>query len=231
VRTPELHCAPQLSSVTTVTTAAPANFDRTAVDAFRDLPLVAHARDGAGPVKSISVSGMLHPSGSLAVEFQLAAELRAVRLVPSVCQPRRRDELWRHTCFELFARHGNETRYCEFNFSPSGDWAAYEFDNYRGTPRDATQRPIDVTVHTIGLAQILLRARIDLRSAFANEAVPLDPAVWRLNCAAVIECTDGSLSYWAVHHPRPQPDFHDAAGFCIVLSGSRAALDSQVAQQ
>jgi hypothetical protein len=231
VRTPELHCAPQLRSVTAVTTAAPANFDGTAIDAFRDVPLLAHARDGAGPVTSLSVSGTLHPSGSLTVEFQLAAELRAVRLVPASCQPRRRDELWRHTCFELFARHGDEPRYCEFNFSPCGDWAAYEFESYRGTPRNAAQRPIDVTVHTTGLAQIRLRARIDLRSAFANETAPLDPARWRLNCAAVIESTDGSLSYWAVHHPRPQPDFHDAAGFCIVLSGSHAAVGSEVAQQ
>jgi len=214
-----------------VTTAAPANFDGTAVDAFRDLPLVAHARDGAGPVKSISVSGALRASGSLTVEFQLTAELRAVRLVPAVCQPQRRDELWRHTCFELFARRGNETRYCEFNFSPSGDWAAYEFDNYRAEPRSAAQRSIDVTVHTSGLEQVRLRARIDLRSAFANEALAADPAGWRLNCAAVIEATDGSMSYWAVHHPRPQPDFHDAAGFCIVLRGANAAADSQAAQQ
>lgn len=212
-----------------MTTAAPANFDGTAVDAFRDLPLVAHARDGAGPVKSISVSGTLSASGNLTVEFQLTAELRAIRLVPAVCQPQRRDELWRHTCFELFARRGDETRYCEFNFSPSGHWAAYEFDNYRAAPRSATQRPIDVTVHTSGLDQIQLRARIDLRSAFASEALTKAPAGWRLNCAAVIEATDGSLSYWAVHHPRPQPDFHDAAGFCIALktaddaAGSRAA--------
>jgi hypothetical protein len=231
VRTPELHCGRQLRSVTAVTTAAPANFERTAVDAFRDVPLLAHARDGAGPVNSLSVCGTLHASGSLTVEFQLSAELRAVRLVPTVCQPRRRHELWRHTCFELFARHGNEPRYCEFNFSPSGDWAAYEFDNYRGPSRDAVQRPIEVAVQTTGLAQIRLRARIDLRSAFATETVALDLAAWRLNCAAVIESTDGSLSYWAVHHPLPQPDFHDAAGFCITLSGSHALVGCQDAQQ
>ena len=111
-----------------MTNAAPANFDSAAVDSFHDVPLVAHVRDGPGPVHSLSVSGSLRPSGSLTVEFQLAAELRNVRLVPSVCQPRRRDELWRHTCFELFVRYGNEPRYCEFNFAPSGDWAAYEFD-------------------------------------------------------------------------------------------------------
>jgi hypothetical protein len=214
-----------------VTTAAPANFDATAVDVFRDVPLTAHARDGAGPVRSLVVSGALHASGSLTLEFQLAAELRAVRLVPSVCQPQRRHELWRHTCFELFARRGSEPGYCEFNFSPCGDWAAYEFDNYRGTRRDAAQRPIEVSVQTLDLAQIQLRARIDLRSAFAIETAALELADWRLNCAAVIESTDGSLSYWAVQHPRPQPDFHDADGFCVALSGARSAIGTQVAHQ
>jgi hypothetical protein len=214
-----------------VTPAAPASFDGTAIEVFRDVPLVAHPRDGAGPVTSLSVSGALRPSGSLTVEFQLAAELRALRLVPSVCQPRRRDGLWRHTCFELFARHGNQAGYCEFNFAPSGDWAAYEFDSYRGAPREATQLPIEVTLHTSGLAQIQLRARIDLRSAFAKHAAAADPLDWRLNCAAVIESTDGSLSYWAVRHPGPQPDFHDASGFCIVMNGSRALIDSQGASQ
>jgi hypothetical protein len=214
-----------------VTTAGPANFPDTAVDAFCDVPLVAHARDGAGPVHSLSASGTLHPSGSLTVEFQLAADLRAVRLVPAVCQPTRRDGLWRHTCFELFARQYNQPGYCEFNFAPSGDWAAYRFDSYRGTPRQAAQQPIEVTTHTTGLAQIRLRARIDLRSAFADWSEARDPAGWRLNCAAVIESSDGSLSYWALKHPRPQPDFHDAAGFCIALSSSHAALGSQGARQ
>jgi hypothetical protein len=192
---------------------------------------VAHVRDGAGPVRSLSVSGTLHRSGNLTLEFQLAAELRAVRLVPSVCQPRRRDELWRHTCFELFARQDNQAGYCEFNFAPSGDWAAYKFDSYRGTPRAAAQRPVEVTVQTTGLAQIRLRARVDLRSAFASEPAAPDAAGWRLNCAAVIESTDGSFSYWALQHPRPQPDFHDAAGFCIVLGGSHAAAGSPGARQ
>jgi hypothetical protein len=213
-----------------VTTAAPENFDGTAVDAFRDVPLLAHARDGAGPVHSLSVSGALQPSGSLMVEFQLAAELRAVRMVPSSCQPRRRDELWRHTCFELFARRGNEPGYCEFNFSPCGDWAAYEFDGYRGTRRDAAQRPIEVSIHTSALAQIRLRARIDLRAAFANLSASPEAALWRLNCAAVIEAADGSLGYWAVSHPRPQPDFHDAAGFGIALRDPHSPFSAQVAK-
>lgn len=211
--------------------SAPDNSDNAPVDAFHDVPMLAHGRDGAGPVHSLRVSGTLHPSGSLTVEFQLAAELRALRLIPSVCQPRRRDELWKHTCFELFARRGDNPRYCEFNFSAAGDWAVYQFDSYRGARRDVAQRPIEVSVQTTGLAQIRLRARIDLHSAFAHELAAPALEAWRLNCAAVIESAEGSLSYWAVHHPRPHPDFHDAAGFCIALGGAREAVGSPALRQ
>jgi hypothetical protein len=203
-----------------VNTAAQAKIDDTAVDAFRDVPLMPHSTCGAGPVHSLSVSGALHRSGVLTVEFQLTAELRAIRLMPLVCQPRRRDELWRHTCFEIFARRGTQPRYCEFNISPSGDWAAYEFDAYRGTRGDANQGPTDLTVHTSGAQQITLRARIDLRAAFTSDAAELQPNDWHLNCATVIESTDGSLSYWAIHHPRALPDFHDVESFRIPLLGS-----------
>ncbi len=212
-----------------VTTAAQAKIDEPAIDAFHDVPLMPHATCGAGPVHSLSVSGTLHRSGVLTVEFQLAAELRAIRLTPSACQPRRRDQLWRHTCFEVFARRGTQPCYCEFNISPSGDWAAYEFDAYRGTRGDANQSPIDITVHTSGAQQIKLRARIDLRAAFANDAASLQQTDWHLSCAAVIESTDGSLSYWAIHHPRAQPDFHDAGGFRLALLDSGPAPGDGVA--
>jgi hypothetical protein len=211
-----------------VTPAVPANIDSAAVDAFHDVPMVAHALNGPGPVRSLQVSGALLRSGRLTLEFELTAELSDLLLVPLVCRPQRRDELWRHTCFELLARRGNAPGYCEFNFSPAGDWAAYQFGDYRSGRRAAQQQPIEVSLQTTGVAQIRLRARLDLSAAFADEPGAPGFAVWRLNCAAVIESTDASLSYWSVSHPRPQPDFHDAAGFCIELSDPHAASSRQV---
>jgi hypothetical protein len=222
-----LHCARQLRSVRSVSGATPARTNDAAIDAFRDVPLLPHTPGTASPVHSLAVSGVLQHSGVLAVEFRLSAALRAIRLVPVVCQPRRRDELWRHTCFEVFARRGGQSRYCEFNLSASGDWAAYQFEKYRGTRSDAKQEPIAVTVHTSGEQQITLRARIDLDAALADEPGQRQPHEWRLNCAAVIECGDGSLEYWAVHHPRTQPDFHDADGFRIALRATGAGLAAE----
>jgi len=41
------------------------------------------------------------------------------------------DELWKTTCFEAFLRADGEEAYREWNFAPSGDWAAYDFVTYR----------------------------------------------------------------------------------------------------
>jgi hypothetical protein len=38
----------------------------------------------------------------------------------------------------------------------------------------------------------------------------------RIGLSAVIEASDG-LSYWALRHPADKPDFHDAAGFSLLL--------------
>ena len=37
--------------------------------------------------------------------------------------------------------------------------------------------------------------------------------------AAVVEETDGRLSYWALTHPAERPDFHHRDGFVLVLEG------------
>ena len=48
-----------------------------------------------------------------------------------VAEPWRADELWRTTCFEAFLRPAGEKSYREWNFAPSGNWAAYDFTAYR----------------------------------------------------------------------------------------------------
>jgi hypothetical protein len=45
------------------------------------------------------------------------------------------DELWQHTCCEAFVATVGQTAYREFNFSPSGQWAIYDFADYRQAMR------------------------------------------------------------------------------------------------
>lgn len=156
--------------------------------------------------------------GALSVSFLLEGDLERLR-VPEPRIPSFADELWRHTCFEIFIARKGEPGYYEFNFSPSGEWAVYAFSHYR------ERVPLDPA---LDLSAIDPRLKVR-RSAGKLE---LDVVV-RLDClgndsqsklllglSAVIEARDGtspSLSYWALNHPGPKPDFHHADAFTLEL--------------
>ena len=48
-------------------------------------------------------------------------------------------------------------------------------------------------------------------------------APWPLGLTAVIEAQDGHLSYWALHHPAAQPDFHHRGGWTARVPAPHAA--------
>ncbi|HYJ52366.1 MAG TPA: DOMON-like domain-containing protein [Allosphingosinicella sp.] len=134
-----------------------------------------------------------------------------VRIEPRVKQSERRraDRLWEHTCFECFVRPEGEAGYLEFNFSPSMEWAAYRFDDYRENMRDA-----DVTcpaiVATARPNRFEISVRIDLPPEWKGRC-------WRAGFAAVIEEKDRTKSYWALAHPPGDPDFHHPDCFALEL--------------
>jgi len=115
----------------------------------------------------------------------------------------RADELWKHTCFEAFVQ--TDDGYYEYNLSPSSRWATYRFTDYR-----EGMRPADEVVVIDGLDgasdMVALEAKIQL-----------PPGARRLGLSAVIEATDGSVSYWAVAHPSDKPDFHHPDSFVLEL--------------
>jgi len=51
--------------------------------------------------------------------------------IPETAEPERADELWKATCFEAFLRALGGEAYREWNFAPSGQWAAYDFRGRR----------------------------------------------------------------------------------------------------
>lgn len=182
---------------------------------FAPVALRPHAPDS--PLTGIQGSGSLDAAGRLQLEFQLHGDLQQIRLAAvdatSAHLPVRRDELWRHTCLELFARAGESPDYLELNFALNGDWAAYAFDDYRAGQRaiDASNCVVHLVRHDADL-QVHISLLVPLLAATARVDT------WHLGLAAVIESQDGVLSYWALHHPRRQPDFHDPAGFSCALS-------------
>ena len=151
-------------------------------------------------------------NGKLVLLYRLTAELAALRL-PEPRPPARTDGLWRHTCFEAFIGYATGGEYWEYNFSPSGAWAAYHFTEYReGMEPLMKGAPPMSRLHT-GDDQLHLEVTVDL-SWLARSATG---AGLRLGLSAVIEDRAQVLSYWALEHPAEKPDFHHAGGFVIDL--------------
>lgn len=151
---------------------------------------------------------MAHRSaaGVLAIGFVVHGDISAIKL-PHRTTPARADDLWKRTCFEAFVQARDSRAYCEWNLSPSTQWAAYAFERFReGMHNQAGALAPRIETHSEP-RRYQLRAAIDVSEA------PLPPDVpWRLGLTAVIETTAG-VSYWALAHHSQKPDFHNAAGF------------------
>jgi hypothetical protein len=175
--------------------------------ATQAVALVPHPATPSGAVRSIIVEVTRNPE-ALALRYVLAGELARLR-VPPARPAARADGLWRHTCFEVFIAVSGSAGYVEFNFSPSGEWAAYRFSGYR-----EGQAPLEC-------APPKFAARSSGEDLQLQAAVPAAVGPLRVACSAVVEDAAGSLSYWALRHPRARPDFHHAGGFVLELDEVR----------
>jgi hypothetical protein len=144
--------------------------------------------------------------------------------------PQRRDELWRQTCLEVFARRAAAEAYVEFNFSPAGDWAAYRFEGYRRGQSRPEQAQPGITLHALGSGRLRIQVCAQLPdvppfAAAGGVRGGARPLTWQLGFAAVIAASDGALTYWATRHPGARPDFHAPENFSLGLApGSNAPL-------
>jgi hypothetical protein len=130
--------------------------------------------------------------------------------MPAVVTAARKDELWRHTCFEAFVGSSPDVAYYEFNFGPATQWAAYRFSGYRAGMRLATEiSPPQIAVES-GPDRYILRAWLEMDHALLSGG-----AIWRIGVSAVIEETSGHQSHWALAHPPGKADFHHSDCFAI----------------
>ena len=166
--------------------------------------LICHPDTPARTVEGISVE-LVRDADGLWLRFHIDGMLDALAL-PSPATPVRKDGLWQTTCLEAFVRDSAGTGYREFNFSPSGEWAAYSFTAYRE-----------------GMEELRLKSGPEIGpdasdSHLALEAtIPVEAGDHRFALSAVIEETDGTKSYWALAHPPGKPDFHHPDCFALHL--------------
>ncbi|MFL6830848.1 MAG: DOMON-like domain-containing protein [Sphingomicrobium sp.] len=127
--------------------------------------------------------------------------------IPQAAEPARADGLWQTTCFEAFLRAEGEQSYREWNFAPSGQWAAYDFTDYRD----------GMAAAEVGTPYVRVEDNFTWWALGATIAVPAE-SEWQLGLSAVLEEKDGAKSYWAIAHPDGgKPDFHDPACFAAHL--------------
>lgn len=174
------------------------------------IPLICHPASPCTAITGIETSVAPTADGGLALHYRVRCTPGALRL-PSPSPAGPADGLWQHTCCEAFIGGGDAPDYHEFNFSPSGQWAAYRFTDYR--ERDDRFLPS-------GEPRISLQPLADGFQLKARLEAPLIPAapVLHLGLTVVIEAADGSKSYWALAHGSERPDFHLRQSFTLTLN-------------
>ncbi|SDH33815.1 DOMON-like domain-containing protein [Propionivibrio dicarboxylicus] len=178
------------------------------------LPLGTHPTTPAPMVGSLDVV-VTRRADALELRYCLRGDIARLR-VPGHESPERRDGLWEHTCFEAFIAVAGQSAYREFNFSPAGHWAVYDFS--------ATRQPAATPVTTApSIDSEGSAGRLELAVTLTAAHLPPDAlaADLEIGLCAVIECVDmldDALSYWALHHPGERPDFHRRDGFAFRLA-------------
>ena len=161
--------------------------------------LACHPESPSRAVRAIHIE-VQRIGGTLSFAYRIKGNIEKLRLPPPGLRP-----LWRHTCCEAFVARQGLAAYHEFNFSPSRDWAAYAFTDYRkGAPIEVPDPGIVVK---LSAEMLELTAALDLPGK----------NLW-LGLSAVIEERDGTLSYWALRHAPGRPDFHHRDAFALELA-------------
>lgn len=156
-----------------------------------------------GAVTGVSVRWGRVADGRMMLRYRLDGCSDVI--LPARSAEGRADELWRTTCFELFIADSGGS-YREFNFAPSGQWAAYRFSGYRNSVGDYAPIAEPEIIMDQGASVLTVTAFLAAEE-FANSRY--------VSLTAVVEESRARMSYWADRHPGLKPDFHNPACFAL----------------
>jgi len=171
---------------------------------MQQVELSSHSTTPCAAVSRLTATIALPETGWMELAYELEGDLSALRWPTTAAG--RHDDLWQHTCFEAFVMPVGSLSYREFNLAPPQTWACYDFTGCRTGMHNA---PIEAPLmHVESSANLYrLRTRLPLPGVGPSQVA----------LAVVLEHADGLLSYWAVHHPSAEPDFHDPTAFTLQL--------------
>ena len=176
--------------------------------------LQCHALSEKGFVDRITVHVDRAEDGALHIKYVLHGFIDEIHF-PKAAQPERTDGLWKDTCFELFCGRADDGSYVEFNFAPSGQWAAYAFTRYREGMAELASAPPQINC-TAGEGIFEMTVKVDLPESLRTVDV-------MAGLSAVIADKDGRTAYWALAHPPGKADFHHKDCFALQLEARSAA--------
>jgi hypothetical protein len=157
-----------------------------------------------GAIEGVEVEVERPRTSLLRLRYAIVGDIAQLVVPPPSPAPVRTHGLWESTCVELFLRGEGENNYLEFNFSPSGDWAAFAFSRYRH-----------------GMVQAELPAPPDIETEPSADRLIIDIAVspyiddrpYLMNVAAITQGPAGERAFWSGFHPDHGPDFHHPSCF------------------
>ena len=172
----------------------------------------------ASNIPDMTISGIFALQNNIiTLKYSLTGKINDVLLPSTSVDPRRKDELWKATCFEFFLAIKNEPQYWEFNLSPSGDWNVYRMDAYRrvGFREEALIQQLQIET-TREENKFTLDSAADLtpiiQHSFASQTL-------QFGISAILQTQSGNVTYWALTHPGSEADFHLRESFILSLAG------------
>lgn len=164
---------------------------------------------------TLAVRGAQTASG-LHLTYLLSGPIERLSIPIPTAAPARADRLWEHTCFELFAGVAGSTKYAEYNFAPTLQWAAYAFRDQRDNDHIAQDKLAAPRLEVRrALALLELEVQIDTEALHAALGAHAD----RFAATAVLETRTRELTYWStLHTDAAKPDFHRADSFTLALA-------------
>lgn len=135
------------------------------------------------------------------INFLLTGEINEI-CWPLVKNEKRRDELWKESCFEFFVMEKNGPAYLEFNFWPTGEFNVYHFNEYRklsGEYKGFEKFDYKFSKNEKSLSFHLVFDSVwkEKRDLFVSMTM-------------VLKRVSGRVEYYAWRHSESRPDFHSA---------------------
>ena len=160
----------------------------------------------------LSVTCLSLKNGDIHLKYHLEGDINQL-FIPVLTPSTQADNLWKTSCFEAFIAVKGAPAYYEYNISPSSQWAAYRFADYRETsPWSKPQAPT--------IQRLEHNKKLVICVTLPSSLLPSNPhnKTLQLGLSSVIEDCHGNLSYWALTHRADKPDFHHRDSFSLNLN-------------